>query len=265
MESALYITSVKDFKKVGPDDSRVYFGAEFCQWRTPGAAGALGAFRRAADMGLGFTLLTPWVTDAGMVKLRRVFDALAGVSEGSGLPVEVVVNDLGVLSVLNEKYPVLSPLLGRLMVRQKRCPRIPGLIDSMPESGREIYLGAGVNDPLTAGFFKGMGVHRVELDAPLQGLSVDLAKAGLKGTVYTPYAYVTTTRHCPASFDGHMWQSFTGCRLKGCLHNVIRLVNPAHDAPLLMRGNTQFVDGGPLPEGLEAMGIDRVVRMPDIP
>ncbi|HLB25485.1 MAG TPA: hypothetical protein VJM83_04075, partial [Nitrospirota bacterium] len=81
---------------------------------------------------------------------------------------------------------------------------------------------------------------------------------------YTPYAYVTTTRHCPASFDGETWQAFGGCKLKGCVKNVIALENPAHGAEILMRGNTQFVRTG-LPDGLAEMGIDRIVRMGDLP
>jgi hypothetical protein len=157
------------------------------------------------------------------------------------------------------------PVLGRLLVKQKRCPRVPGIMEGLPDSGREVYTHPGIEDPVSVSFLKSYGINRVELDSPLQGIEVDLTPLGIKGTIYTPYAYVTTTRHCPASFDGKSWQAFTGCKIKGCIKNVIELNNPAHEAGILMRGNTQFVENPVLPEGLSGMGIDRIVYMEELP
>jgi hypothetical protein len=281
VKKALYITSLTSLKKLASVDgySRVYYGAEFCQWRMPSIASVKKAYFTARDAGLGFTLLTPWVTDAGMKKLRAILKALSsnapsypplklrGGSEAGGvMEIEVVVNDLGALYMLKEEFPkIFTPVLGRLLVKQKRCPRVPGIMEDLPEAGREVYLHAGVDDPVAGKFLRSFGVKRVELDLPMQGLKVDLKCAPLKGSVYTPYAFVTTTRHCPASFDGKAWQAFTGCRLKGCLKNVLALHNPAHEEPILMRGNTQFVKSGPLSGALSGMGIDRVVYMDDVP
>ncbi|MBI5695049.1 MAG: hypothetical protein HZC51_04790 [Nitrospirae bacterium] len=261
-EKAIYTTSLAGLRKAGPGYTRAYFGAEFCQWRLPGRAGLAGAIALAEGRGMSFTLVTPWVTDEGIRRLKALFRVLTGAGMKEA---EVVVNDYGVLTLLREEFPGLAPVLGRLLVKRKCCPRIPGMLEGMPDAGRDIYLHAGMEDPVAAGLIKGFGVKRVDMDVPLQGLAPDLKSAGLRGSVYTPYAYVTTTRHCPASFDGTGWQAFEGCRLKGCLKNVLSLTNPAHEARLLMRGNTQFVENRELPEGLAAMGIDRIVYMEDVP
>jgi len=263
MEKALYTTSLKNFPKDAGTYRRVYFGAEFCQWRVPTPASVVKAYTRARDAGLGFTLMTPWVTGKGLAGLVRIFSALAEASDGYG--VEVVVNDFGVLSVLSVRYTNFEPVIGRLLARQKRCPRIPGIMGSLPDAGRDVYLHAGIEDKVTAKYLRGFGIKRAELDSPLQGVGVDLKAAKLRGSIYTPYAYVTVTRHCPASFDGNTWQAFTGCKLKGCLDNVITLENPAHENPLVMRGNAQFVHNPEMPRGLSGMGIDRVVVMEDVP
>lgn len=263
MQNALYTTSLKTIPKDLSGYDRLYFGAEFCQWRMPTPASVVKAYVRSRDAGLGFTLMTPWVTDKGLAMLLRVFSALAEKLDGGG--VEVVVNDFGVLSVLAERYANFEPVVGRLLVRQKRCPRIPGIMDSLPDAGRDVYLHAGIEDKVTAKYLRGFGIKRAELDNPLQGVGVNLKAAKLRGSIYTPYAYVTVTRHCPASFDGKAWQSFTGCKLKGCLNNVITLENPAHEDPLVMRGNAQFVHNPAVPKGLAGMGIDRVVVMEDVP
>ncbi len=264
-EKAIYNPPIARLKEYSEEYSRVYFGAEFCQWRLPSASSVVKAYEKAAGLGMAFTLLTPWVTDAGLKKLEKIF---RGLSE-AGAAAEVVINDMGALSLIAGEFPALAPVLGRLLSRQKRCPRVPGIIDGLPEAGREFYLHPGIEDPVASRFLKKMGIKRVELDSPLQGIEADLKAVRLKGSIYTPYAYVTTTRNCPASFEavegGGKWQSYTGCRLKGCLKNVIELSSPAHGQPLIMRGNTQFVKSGSLPDGLREMGIDRIVMMEDLP
>jgi len=262
MEHALYITSLSGLKGKTGGYTRLYFGAEFCQWRLPGPAMLRKALGLAGDAGLKFTLMTPWVTDAG---LRKVDALLSVLADAGASGAEVVVNDYGVLASVKGICPSVTPVLGRLLVKQKCCPRIPAMFEDITEAGREIYLRTGVEGPDAAGLLKKWGVRRVELDNPVQGVRAELKAARLKGSIYLPYAYVTTTRHCPASFDGEGWQAFTGCKIKGCLKTVLALHTPSHGARILMRGNTQFVENEVLPEGLADMGIDRVVRMEDVP
>lgn len=265
IEKAYYATSLGALRKSAGGYDRVYFGAEFCQWRLPAPAAVRKAFGIADEMGIGFTLMTPWVTDAGIRKLRGLFSGLVPLVDNAVSPVEVVVNDFGVLTMLKEEFPSLVPVLGRLLARQKRCPRVPGAIESIPEPGRDVYMHAGIEDPLAAGMLKRYGVKRVELDGPLQGMEVDLRPARLKGSVYTPYVFVTVTRHCPASFDATSWQSFTGCKIMGCTKNVLSLNNPDNGSRLLMRGNAQFVENLGAPNKLTGTGIDRIVYMEDLP
>jgi len=261
VEKALYASALKQIKNT-KGYTRVYFGAEFCQWRMPSPAAALRAYYISSGLGMKLTLLTPWLTDTGMKRAKAILGKLADAGAGD---IEVVVNDFGMLTVLRMDFPMFTPVLGRLLVKQKRCPRVPGIMDRMPEPGREVYTHPGIEDPVTVSFLKRFGIRRVELDSPLQGIEVNLKPLGLKGSIYTPYAYVTTTRHCPSSFDGKSWQAFVGCKLKGCLKNVIELDNPAHEAGILMRGNTQFVENAVLPEGIAGMGIDRIVHMEELP
>ncbi len=265
VEKAIYNPPIARLKEYSGEYCRVYYGAEFCQWRLPAASSVVKAYGKARALGMSFTMLTPWVTDAGLKRLEKLFQGLSD----AGAEAEVVVNDMGALSLLAERFPALTPVLGRLLSRQKRCPRVPGIIDGLPEAGREFYLHPGIEDPVASRFLKKLGIRRVELDSPLQGIEADLKAVRLKGSIYTPFAYVTITRNCPASFepneDGGKWQAYTGCRIKGCLKNIIELTNPAHGQPLLMRGNTQFVKSEALPEDLRDMGIDRIVVMEDLP
>jgi hypothetical protein len=261
-EKAFYAVNPASVRKLaGGGYSRVYFGAEFCQWRLPSPSVMLKVLRAAHDRGMGFTLLTPWVTDSGIARINLLLESLSGEAVKG---IEVVVNDFGVLEALR-KHKALTPVLGRLLVKQKRCPRIPGIVEGLPDAGRAAYLRPGVEDSETAGFLKKYRIKRIELDSPLQGVDADLKSVGLKGSIYTPFAFVTTTRHCPASFDGETWQAFTGCRIKGCAGNIIELSHLEHKEPLIMRGNTQFTHTGEIPANIPEMGIDRIVVMEETP
>src|SRR5262245_44081709 len=57
--------------------TRCCFGTEFCEHLLPAPATVREFASAAQDCGLGFTLLTPYVTDAGILKLRELFGVLA--------------------------------------------------------------------------------------------------------------------------------------------------------------------------------------------
>jgi hypothetical protein len=64
-------------------------------------------------------------------------------------------------------------------------------------------------------FLRQHGVTRVDLDNPLQDISLDFRGTGLRASICYPYAYVTTSRFClangcedPARTDD---VSITGC------------------------------------------------------
>ena len=58
----------------GPCD-RVYFGHEFCQRLLPSAGDVTAAARSAAERGRAFTLVTPFVSNAGLARVRELVPA----------------------------------------------------------------------------------------------------------------------------------------------------------------------------------------------
>src|SRR5512139_3761028 len=125
IEQALYITRKDQLRLVADEHVRLYFGNEFCQQLIPRPCNLEEVLDFAASEELGFTFLTPYVTDAG---LRRLSDFLAIVA--SALPgSEVVFNDWGVLSMLQDNYPTLAPVMGRLLNKMKRGPRLLNFLD----------------------------------------------------------------------------------------------------------------------------------------
>ena len=116
--------------------TRLYVGDEFCPSRLPTLKELKSFLAFAHDSELGFTLLTPFFTDKDLEKHERLFDCLVQEDPVPEMgPVEIVVNDLGLMQYLGSKTPFLSLAAGRLLNRGFKDPRAPAALHS-PDPGR---------------------------------------------------------------------------------------------------------------------------------
>ena len=265
MEQALYITTIDNLRRYWSDDfNRIYFGQEFCQRLLPApeTVRAAGVFARAHAVPL--TLVTPYVTDAGLSAVERVLAVYA--DSGSGT--EVVCNDWGVLHLLRRDFAGLEPVLGRLLNKQKRGPRIMNIIDKVPSPTRDYYRRSNLDVPAAVSFLRRQGISRVEFDNLLQGLDFSGADPAVRRSLYLPFAFVSSTRFClTALADSEADETTVGvlpCS-QPCQRYGFTLVNPVMRVPLLRRGNTVFVINDRIPEAVVQGEVDRLVIQPEIP
>lgn len=268
---------------------RIYFGNEFCQRLIPGPEEVKQAVSFAGRRKLRFTLVTPYVTNAGLKKLSDILRTLPGKSF-----IEVVVNDWGVLDLINREFPRLVPVLGRLLTKQKRSPNLdlllrrdlvaPGIIpDPSNPSGKYLllqkkfppaadfyYQGSNASSvPLLQKFLLSKKIARIELDNLVQGMRLRLPARGMAASVYLPYVYITTTFFCPtaAAFAQKGCLSRRPACRKQCRQYSFELAHPAFAGRLLyLKGNTQFYRNDRCDQrALKKMGINRIVYAPDLP
>lgn len=262
MEQALFVTKTENLEYFRPDYSRLYFGVEFCERLLPAAEDLERVLDFAGEKGPAFTLVTPYVTESGLERLKALLETLAKLRPGS----EVVFNDYGVLRVLRRLYPGLEPVLGRLLNRLKRGPRLMTVIDKLPKTTVAYFRDSNLNVPALNDFMGRQGVKRVELDNLLQGLGFTLER--WRGSLYLPYAYVTTTRFCLAGAGGTPWEAerigVFPCKME-CQRHSFYLNSPVMPVVLERKGNSVFFKNDRIPEDIEARGIDRLVSQPVIP
>lgn len=263
MEQAVFVSRVEDLKHYTPRFSRLYFGQEFCERLTPTIAELRQVLAFVRDKGLDFTLVSPYVTEKGIGRLEELFQEVADSKPGS----EVVFNDYGVLRVLNDRYRGLEPVMGRLLHKMKRGPRLMTVINKLPPSTVEYFRSSNLTVPILVEFLNKHRVRRVELDNLLQGFDFSL-DSNLSGSLYFPYAYVTTTRFClTASCDVPEEDEKIGifpCR-RECRRYTFYLKNEVMPVMLIRKGNTIFFENGVLPDGLEERGVNRIVTEPELP
>lgn len=240
---------------------RIYFGHEFCQRLMPSSDHVKQAATFCTENKKTFSLVTPFVTNAGLELVQHTIRTLM---EHAPEGVEIVVNDLGVLHWLHREYPTVPIALGRLLTKQKRGPRILRITDRLPPSANEHFKRSNVDASHLTAFFQQMGVQRVELDNLLQGIK---REGVMQASLYTPYAYVSTTRLCllmSGDQPDKNLRSIGTCH-RECQHYNITLTHADMPVPLHLQGNTQFFENDKLPKDLAALNITRIVHQPSLP
>ena len=254
---------------------RLYFGNEFCEELIPPLPLLKSRQALARESGKDFTFVTPFVTDNGLEKLDKLFRFLDKTS-----PCEVVFNDWGVFSLL-ECFPRLIPVMGRLLTRQRRDPRVLNLLrgkqkravksgpgrklvkisKDVPAGFSSYHASCAVNSPYLQDFLMSRGIHRVEIDRLIWGMEIKL-RPQIKLSVYYPYGYVSTGRMC--------WKfslKFGACA-RQCQKYCFRFRDPSLPVPFFGIGGTLFYkyDAPPLDKchDLNAAGL-RLVYQPRLP
>ncbi|MEI6126338.1 MAG: hypothetical protein WCQ99_07255 [Pseudomonadota bacterium] len=260
-ERALFISHKDNLTYLNQDFKRVYFGDEFCERLLPGTKDLGEVMGKVEGRGLPFTLVTPYVTEAGIQHLEKLLCLLPGGTA-------VVINDWGVLRMLKSKFPGLVPVLGRLMTKIKRGPRIKNFLEVLPRDAIDHFRRTNLGVPGYVKFLFDNSITRAELDNPLQGLDLSDVPKELHLSLYIPFAYVTTTRFClVANCDKPDKKGFIGvfpCG-KECQKYTFYLDNAVMTTLLIRRGNTLFIKNTDVPRELKDSAIDRVVISPEIP
>lgn len=257
--------------------SRIYFGSEFCERLAPRASEVRRAYQAAAARGLDFTLLASYVTNCGLQRFRPLFAHLASLGDPD---VEVVINDWGLLRLLRREFPRLRPVLGRLMNRMLRDPRIVRYLAAgpAPEGVPRALRQSALTSPVYRRLLRRLGIERVEFDNVPQGLDMDFRQLGIEASLYLPYGYVATGRVClMGSLQLPKAKKFdvaSPC-CKECRQYTLRFAytNSPFDGgeqELFERGNTFFYfQDRPMmtvaAEMVERLGIGRIVYQAALP
>jgi hypothetical protein len=258
MEFAIFLSQRDELDFVDESFSRVYFGNEFCQELIP----SLEDLERVLQTlsGLEFTLVTPFVTDEGLVRLSALFDRLSQDKRDT----EVVFNDWGVFHLLKKSHSNLQPVMGRLLNKMKRDPRIGKLLHLLPGEDISYFKSSNLTLKIFRDFLTASGVRRVEFDNLIQGFDLDYD--GVDLSLYLPFAYVTTTRYCLANAcDISQKKGVVGifpCK-KECQRYTFFLKHKVMPVTLLRKGNTLFFKNETIPENIGTFS--RIVIEPKVP
>jgi hypothetical protein len=262
IEKAVFFSKLHLLLNYPEKCDRIYFGQEFCQRLMPNHEAVKKASEYAKNGGTAFTLVTPFVTNAGLQIVRT---AVAVSVEILGHNFEIVVNDWGVLNFLHREYGNIPLVLGRLLTKQKRGPQLLTIQNKLPETALDHFRRANCDVRHVMEFLQDMGIVRVELDNLLQGIT--RSHAGLPASLYYPYGYITTTRLCLLMRGDKSDKNFRSIGICECECDKydVALTHGDMPVPLILKGNTQFFKNDKIPADLTSLNISRLVFEPSIP
>ncbi len=177
-----------------PHCERVYFGAEFCHQRLPGASVIRNVAAGLQSLDLPFTFVTPPTPESG---LNRVMTALATVNEiASSRPgIEAAINDWGVFQLARKSFGSVALVMGRCLTKLYNDVRFDSCRTEIKPN--LVWLRCNSHDSsYFRRFVSGMGVQRVEVDLPEQGIRADFGKWNLRASLHLPFTRVATGRRC---------------------------------------------------------------------
>lgn len=218
----------------------IRFGSDFCEWKIPNLDSLKKAYSIVQKSGKSFAYVTPRLSNSSFKKAEEGLVFLNDSGEAN-----VVINDLGLLDIL-EKYSNLKPHLGRRLVfMPARCPWIDdtlkfraGLFER--KKLEELYYQTSLNYAPTISFFKRYGVRGVDVDwIPDSFPFFDLlTKNGLAVSVHMQLIPVTITRRCHTARFLSEKEPQTCSR--PCDKRAFLLKQPTMKQELYLHGNAVF-------------------------
>ncbi len=260
MEWAIFISKAADLKYWDKKYSRVYFGIEFCERLIPDAKEMEEVFNFVSKNKLEVSLVTCFVTDTGLEKTNELLKMLHQFRPAS----EVIINDWGLLRVV--KSYGLNPVLGRLLVKQKRDPRILNLKGKIHKTVLSQLQDTKLNSYFLE-FIKDEGIGRAEIDNLLQGIKPEKFRfSSLVFSLYVPFGYITTTRICPfiPANKNEKKIGIFPCG-KECQVQPFILRHLSIPIPVILKGNTVFFENQKIPDNIMEIGINRLIYQPVLP
>ena len=244
MESAVH---ARRLREAGPEYDRIYLGDEFCERLLP----SLRQLQEALELeSKKMTLATSPLTDKGLAGAEKLLSALPAKAE-------VVVNDWGLLEGV--KRHDLEPVLGRLLLKYHRDPRLALIGGNIPPACRKVLHSSALTQERFAEFLRKNGFRRIELDC----VPFDVDHGGLSGfkvSLHVPYSYVASTRQCLTNYFTSGRFGIRECD-KQCLTHHFNWDSADPELTMLQEGNSLFLEGDStrIPPRC-----DRIVRHPQI-
>ena len=225
----------------------IYLGDEFCPHRLPSLQELHRVIEFTQSRSLSLTLITPMVSDAGLENCRPLLDTLSLHDQTS----EIVVNDWGMMTFVQQNYPHFRLALGRLLNKGFKDPRL---------QKTELLADADIFEFFNQSTYRLDVFHRMALSFKINRLERDLlpyediqeqdtqipSHHVQNYSYYLPWGYITTGRICLSSnysSSAASERSFLPCPDScdyQCAKFSLQLRNKHFHTHLLQAGNTIF-------------------------
>lgn len=169
---------------------RLYLGSEYCIRLLPSITEIENNISFCHSNGLSFTLVTPaMVTDTDIPLLKQIFHYLNTKDEKT----EIVINDWGILALIQE-FPQLLPILGRLLNKREKDPRIN--YHEKPEEVKQLFQSTILDHTPLCSYLEQKRVIGIEFDNYFYPINLKLNHHSFHCHIYYPLVFSSLSRIC---------------------------------------------------------------------
>lgn len=245
------------------DYDRLYIGDDSCERLLPEAPNIEKVLSYAIRNDKRISLLTSYCTDKGLKRLILILD----IFKESGFKIEVVINDIGVLKILNDQYKGFILVSGVLSTSSYLHPyftysnvKRSQIQMSQYSSSRFVLADESFN------FFIENNIKRVEFDniSSVVLYANSFLRKGISVSLQYPFTFLTSSRRCLFASRKAISSKFAllGCNME-CLDLKLILRNRGLGHKIFVKGNAQYmrqIGDMSVPDICANYGIDRIIK-----
>lgn len=170
--------------------SRIYVGNEFCHNLFPCEEMLFDILQKAEKEKLDITVCFTYMRDCYIEKTKAILEKLYEWCSLHNKSIEIVINDWGMLKLLEDKSDYFTAVLGVLLNKRKKDPRYK--YKKGYSENKELMSKNNLNSRLFASFLKKYNIERYEYE----NCGYKIAVAEGNHSLQMPFYVTNTSQYC---------------------------------------------------------------------
>lgn len=170
--------------------SRIYVGNEFCHNLFPSKRMLIDIIKKANNEGLEVTICFTYVRECYIDKIKSIINEIYNWCNENNKKIEIVINDWGMLKVVENKQDYLTLCLGVLLNKRKKDPRY--IYKNGYNENKALIGDNSLNSKIFSEFLKDNNINRFEYESC--GYKLNIAKGN--HTLHMPFYVTNTSQYC---------------------------------------------------------------------
>lgn len=183
-----FVDNHKLFQK---DITRLYIGNEFCHNLFPEVKMLMNMMQKAKKEELQITLCFTYMRDCYICKTRDIIDKVYNWCDENNMAIEIVVNDFGMLKLVENKTNYFKLALGVLLNKRKKDPRY--IYKNGYMENKKLISENSLNSLIFNKFLKDCKIQRYEYENC--GYKISIAEGC--HSMHIPFYQTNTSQYCP--------------------------------------------------------------------
>lgn len=170
---------------------RLYIGNEFCHNLFPKVNVLINMMDKAKEEELKITLAFTYVRDNYIEKTKEILDKVYSWCKNNNMEIEIVINDFGMIKLVEDKMDYFKLCLGVLLNKRKKDPRYiykKGYLENT-----QLMAENSLNSYIYKSFLEKYKIGRYEYEAC--GYKISIAEGS--HSLHMPFYQTNTSQYCP--------------------------------------------------------------------